>query len=114
MSLIGGGSETVVVYPEVEATDTYGGPTMGPAAEGVPVTGCWVQPMSTLRVFPSNDATQQQRVYATWRLIAPDAPMGVWSKVEWRGKTLSVRSGPEFRSYSRSTRHVTALLQEDR
>lgn len=114
MSLIGSGPETVVVYPEESFEDSYGDIRRRPAEVGVTVSGCIVQPMSELRVFPSNDATQQQRVYSTWRLIARDAPLGIWSKVVWRGKSLSVRSGPEFRNYSSRTSHVTALLQEDR
>jgi hypothetical protein len=113
VSLLDAGPETATVYPEETYTDSRGDVRTRPATEGVTVS-CWMQPMSTLRLFPSVDATQQQRVYATWRFIARDAPLGVWSRVEWRGISLSVRSGPEPRRYTGATGHVTALLQEER
>lgn len=113
MSLLDG-PETVTVYVEETFTDSYGDTKTRPAATGVVVTGCIIQPMSTLKVFPSLDPTQQQRVYATWRLMARDAPLGVWARVEWRGVSMSVRSGPEYRPYSPATGHVSALLEEER
>lgn len=113
MSLLDAAPETVVVFPEESFIDSRGDVRTRPASTGVTVTG-WMQPMSMLRLFPSLDATQQQRVYSTWRFIARDAPLGIWARVEWRGKTLSVRSGPEPRRYSGATSHVTALLQEER
>jgi hypothetical protein len=113
VSLLDAPPETVTVFPEETYADSRGDARTRPAVTGVTVTA-WMQPMSTLRLFPSVDATQQQRVYATWRFIARDAPLGIWSRVEWRGKSLSVRSGPEPRSYSGATTHVTALLQEER
>jgi hypothetical protein len=116
VSLLDRGRETVVVYPEETFTDTYGDVRRRPASQGVEITGVTMQPMSQLRLFPALDPSQQQRVYSTWRLIARDAPMSVWSRVEWpaRGVSFSVRSGPEYRAYSGSTQHVTALLQEER
>jgi hypothetical protein len=116
VSLLDRGRETVIVYPEESYTDTHGDVRRRPASQGVEVTGVTMQPMSQLRLFPSTDPTQQQRVYASWRLIARDAPMTVWSRVEWpsKGVTFSVRSGPEYRAYSSATQHVTALLQEER
>lgn len=113
MSLLDG-SETVTVYVEETYTDTYGAERKRPAETGVEVSGVVMQPMSTLRLFPSLDVTQQQRVYATWRLMARDAPLGVWARVEWRGIKMAVRSGPEYRPYSSDTSHVSALLQEER
>ena len=113
MSLLDG-PETVTIFVEESYTDTYGAVRRRPAETGVVVTGVVMQPMSTLRLFPSLDVTQQQRIYATWRFMARDAPLGVWSRVEWRGVNMSVRSGPEVRPYSPDTSHVSALLQEER
>lgn len=113
MSLLDG-PETVTVYVEETYEDSYGDTKIRPAAEGVVVTGVVMQPMSTTRLFPALDVTQQQRIYATWRLMARDAPLGVWARVEWRGIKMSVRSGPEYRPYSVGTWHVSALLQEER
>ena len=108
------GDETVQVFVEESYTDSYGDTQIRPASAPVVVSRVRMQPMSTLRMFPSLDPTQQQRVYSTWRLIARDAPLGVWARVEWNGLSLSVRSGPEYRRYSGATSHVTALLQEER
>lgn len=113
MSLLDEPRDTLVVFPEETYTDSRGDERVRPAATGVSVTG-WMQPMSTLRLFPSLDSTQQQRVYATWRFFARDAPLGVWARAEWQGRSLTVRSGPEVRQYSAATGHVTALLQEER
>lgn len=114
MSLLDTGTDTITVFPEETYQDSYGNTQRRPSQSGVVVVGCRMQPMASMRLFPSNDATQQQTIYATWRLIARDAPLGVWSRVEWQGKTLSVRSGPERRRYSSTTSHITALLQEER
>jgi hypothetical protein len=108
------GRETVTVYVEESFTDSFGDTKVRPSETGTVVTGVLMQPMSTLRMFPSLDPTQQQRVYSTWRLIARDAPLGTWSRVVWNGMSMSVRSGPEYRHYSGATSHVTALLQEER
>ena len=48
------------------------------------------------------------------RFIGRDAPLGVWARVEWGGRSFSVRSGPEERRYSGVTGHITAVLQEER
>lgn len=113
MSLLDG-PETVTVYVEETYTDSYGNEKVRPAEEGVTVTGVVMQPMAALKLFPSLDVTQQQRVYATYRFMAREAPLGVWARVEWRGKKYSVRSGPEVRPYSERTSHVSAMLQEER
>jgi hypothetical protein len=114
VSLFDTATETVMVFPQEPYTDSSGDTRYRPSQTGVEITRCIVQPMSALKVFPSLDPTQQQRVYATWRLMARDAPLGVWARVEWRGKRFSVRSGPEYRPYSSATSHVTAVLQEER
>jgi len=108
------GPETITVYVEETYEDSYGDTKTRPSETGVVITGCIVQPMSTLRLFPPLDGTQQQRVYATWRLMAKTAPLGVWARVEWRGIRMSIRSGPEYRPYSAATNHVSALLEEER
>jgi hypothetical protein len=113
VSLLDVAPETVTVYPEESYVDSAGDTRTRAASAGVQVRA-WMQPMSASRLFPSLDPTQQQRVYATWRLIARDAPLGVWSRVEWQGRTFLVRSGPEERRYSGATGHVTALVQEER
>jgi hypothetical protein len=113
VSLIDVAPETVTVFPEETYVDSRGDTRTRPAETGVSVSG-WMQPMAISRLFPSLDPTQQQRVYATWRFIGRDAPLGIWARVEWQGRSLSVRSGPEVRAYSGATSHVTALLQEER
>jgi hypothetical protein len=111
VSLLDAGADTVVVFPEETYTDSYGNVQRRPAQTGVQVAGCHVQPMTTQ---PQPADGVGQRVDATWRLICRDAPLGVWSRVEWQGKSLSVSSGPIRRGYSPATSHVSAVLQEAR
>jgi hypothetical protein len=113
VSLLDAPMEAVTVFPEETYTDSRGDVRTRPSATGVEVQG-WMQPMSATHLFPSLDATQQQRIYATWRFIGRDAPLGVWSRVEWDGRSFLVRSGPEERRYSSTTGHITAVLQEER
>jgi len=113
VSILDAPQEEVTVFPEETYTDSRGDVRTRPAATGVPVQG-WMQPMSAAPLFPSLDPTQQTRIYATYRFIGRDAPLGVWARVEWRGRSFLVRSGPEERRYSSVTGHITAVLQEER
>jgi len=113
VSLLAAPMESVTVYPEESYTDSHGDVRTRPSATGVEVAG-WMQPMSATALFPSLDATQQQRIYSTYRFIGRDAPLGVWARVEWADRSFLVRSGPEDRRYSHTTGHITAVLQEER
>jgi hypothetical protein len=113
--LLDRGPHTVKIWVEEEATDSRGNKVRRPAAEPVTVTGCLVQPISSARgAFPALDVSQGQNVAAAWRLIAREAPLGWWAKVEFEGKTLTVLGGPLVHNSSAGTRHISATLQEER
>lgn len=113
MSLLDHGPHTVTVYLEEEVVDSRGNTIRRPSATAVTVSGCWMQPVSSERVDQLS-VTQGQRVDASWRLIARDAPVGWWSRVDWAGKRFSVAGGPLVREFSDWTRHVTVTLREER
>ena len=110
------GPPTVVIYPEVETTDSRGNKIRKPAEQGVTISGCYMHPISSSRgAFPAIDVSQGQRVDASWRLVCNgDAPLGWWSRVEWNGLVLTVLGGPLLRQSSPRTRHISCTLQEER
>ncbi len=121
--MLGHGPHTVTVFPEEEVTDSRGNKVRRPAAVGVVVTGVYMHPISSSRgAFPAIDVREGQRVDASWKLVARDAPLGWWSRVEWTAAggapvpllTLTVLGGPLLRRSSPTTRHVSATLQEER
>lgn len=115
MSVLDFGPHTVKIWMEEEYTDSYGNTARRPVAEPVTVTGCLVHPIASTRgAFPAIDTRQGQRVDAAWRLIARDAPLGWWSRVEFGGKVMTVLGGPLVYQSSPTTRHVSATLQEER
>lgn len=120
MALIEHGPHTVRVYPEIRTTDSRGNPVRKPSDTPVTVRGCMMHPLSSTRgAFPAIDNRQGQRVDAAYRLLARDAPLGWWSKVEWDHPdgytiTMTVLGGPLLHRGSRGTRHVSATLQEER
>ena len=118
--LIDHGPHTVWIYMEEVADDSRGNPTRRPAATPVELRGCVIQPVSSARgAFPAIDVRQGQQVDASWRLMARNAPLGWWSRVEWRDnagvlRRFFVLGGPLVYSMSDGTRHVSATLQEER
>lgn len=115
MSLVENGPHTVKVWMEVEGSDSYGNAIRRPAAEPVTVTGCIVHPVASSRgAFAAVDVSQGQRVDASWRLHARNAPVGWWSQVEFEGRLLNVLGGPLVYHSSPGTWHVSVTLQEAR
>lgn len=113
--LLDHGPHTVQIWMEEEITDSRGNVVRRPVADPVTVTGCLVHPVASTRgAFSAIDVRQGQRVDASWRLMARDAPLGWWSKVEFDGKTMTVLGGPLVYTMSDGTRHVSATLQEER
>ena len=109
------GPHTVKIWIEEETTDSRGNVVRRPAPEPVTVTGCLVHPVASTRgAFPAIDVKQGQRVDAAWRLIAREAPLGWWSRVEFEGKVMTVLGGPLVYGASAATRHVSATLIEER
>lgn len=120
-SLLDAGPHTVLIYLEVEDVDSRGNPVRRPADEPVTVTGCVIQAVASARgAFPASQVALGQQVDATHRLMARNAPVGWWSRVEWLDPSTGVLrrffvlGGPLEYHISGLTHHVSATLQEER
>lgn len=118
-TLIDSGPHTVLIYLETEGTDHRGNPVRRPADEPVVVTGCVMQPVASARgAFPASQVDQGQTVDATWRIMARNAPVGWWSRLEWVSEGVTRRffvlGGPLRYTLSDGSTHVSATLQEER
>jgi hypothetical protein len=121
VSLLDNGPDTVKVYLEEETEDFHGNVIRRPKASGpVTVSGCWMQPVASARgAFAALKVSDGQSVLVAYKLIARNAPVGWWSRVEWTdtdGVThkFSVLGGPQVRLFSGMTRHVSVTLREER
>lgn len=126
MSLVANGPHTVTVYVEEEVEDFQGNVVKRPSTEGVPVTGCMMQPVASARgAFAARKVTEGQSVLVAYKLLfAPDQfedlpPLEWWSRVVWTDdnghtRTFSVLGGPMDRRFSISTRHISCTLAEER
>lgn len=113
--LLDHGPHTVKIWIEEEYTDSRGNVLRRPAANPVTVTGCLVLPVASTRgAFAAVDTRDGQRVDAAWRLMAREAPLGWWSRVEFEGKTMTVLGGPLVYGATPGSRHISATLQEER
>lgn len=105
MSLLDTGNETILVWPEVDATDSDGNPVKVPAPDPIQVQ-CRVQPVSSTDVVAAG-----QQTVARYRVITRDAPLGPWARVRWRGRDWDVEGEPLWSNGSPRTRHVKAILK---
>lgn len=118
-TLIDHGPHTVQIWVDEQATDSRGNPVRVPAVDPVTLTGCVMQPVASARgAFPAIQPAQGQQVDAAWRLMARNAPLGWWSRVEWvtGGVTrrFFVLGGPLVYTLSDGSTHVSCTLQEER
>lgn len=121
MSLIANGPHTVTVFLEILGTDHRGTPVRRPDEDNpVTVTGCFMQPVASARgAFAALKVSEGQDVAVAYKLIARDAPVGWWSRVEWTDdmgvtRKFAVLGGPQERHFTSLTRHVSCTLQEMR
>lgn len=120
MSLVANGPHTVTVYLEELVEDFQGNPVRRPSSTGVVVTGCFMQPVASARgAFAAVKVAGGQDVLVAYKLIARDAPVGWWSRVEWVDddgelRKFSILGGPQKRSFTGLTKHVSVTLQEER
>ncbi|WP_181448642.1 phage head completion protein [Nonomuraea aridisoli] len=105
MSLLDGGPDEVLIYPEVVTLDERGNEVRVPAETPVPARGR-VQPVAS-----SEAAVAGQQVTTTYRFITRNAPLGAWARVVWDGREWDLAGEPQWSRGSLRTRHVTALLQ---
>lgn len=121
MSLVSHGPHTVKVYLEEEATDWRGNVVRRPRADSpVTVRGCFLQPVASTRgAFAALKVNEGQRVDQSYKLIARNAPVGWWSRVEWVDEAgvlrkFAVLGGPLVRRYNTLIDHMSVTLQEER
>ncbi|MFE3461368.1 hypothetical protein ACFXKD_27810 [Nocardiopsis aegyptia] len=105
MSLLDGGPDEVLIYPEVESTDADGNPIRVPALVPVAVRGR-VQPVTSEDVIAAGQQTTTR-----YRFITRDAPLGAWALVTWDGRDWDLEGEPLWSRGSKRTRHVTAILR---
>lgn len=121
MSLLDNGPHVVTVYLEKQTTDHRGSVVREPdEANPVTVSGCFMQPVASTRgAFAALKVDVGQNVSVAYKLIARNAPLGWWSRVEWVDEAglkrkFAVLGGPQVRNNSGMTRHVSCTLQEMR
>jgi hypothetical protein len=114
--LLDHGPHTVKIWVEEEVTDSYGNAVRRPTPDSpVTVTGCIIHPVSSSRgIFPAVDVRVGQRITATWRLLARNAPLGWWARVEFEGRVMTVLGGPMLHTASEASRHISCTLVEER
>ncbi|GAU66663.1 hypothetical protein SSP35_03_03110 [Streptomyces sp. NBRC 110611] len=105
MSLLDRGNETVTIYPQEQTTDDRGNVVWRPSAIPV-VVRCRIQPED-----PDEPTVAGQATTTTYRVIARDAPLGPWARVEWDGRTWDVVGEPRRYNGSSATRHIDALIR---
>lgn len=109
------GPHTVLVFPEIEVTDSRGNVRKKPVDVGIMVRGVTMMPLASTRgAFAALQVTEGQTVDAAWRMFARSAPLGWWSRVEWQGITMSILGGPLMHTMSDGTSHMSATLKEER
>jgi hypothetical protein len=109
VTILHNGRETITVFPEEQTTDSRGNPVWRPSSVGVVVHGV------TMTQRASRDrGTDELRPGRQYHLLARDVPLGPWSRVEWNGRSLAVVDGPLRYTASPQTRHVSAILREER
>jgi hypothetical protein len=94
------------IYLQETTTDSYDNVIHRPSSTFVEVA-CLITPMSSRR------DREDSRVDNTYKLIARDAPLGVWSRVVWNDRSFSVDEVKLF-DVSSGTRHIEAVLREER
>lgn len=121
MSLVENGPHTVKVFLEREFTDHRGNIVREPdETNPVTVRGCWMQPVASTRgAFAALKVDVGQNVSVAYKLIARNAPVGWWSRVEWTDddgvlRKFAVLGGPLARQFTSLSRHVSCTLQEMR
>lgn len=120
MALVDKGPHTVTVFLEETSTDFRGNIVKRPSTTGVVVKDCWMQPVASTRgAFAALKVADGQNVAVAYKFIARKAPLGWWSRVEWRDedgilRKFSVLGGPLRRPFSSAVSHITCTLQEMR
>jgi len=106
VSLLDDGRDVILVYPEVEVDNGYGGTERVAGPTPTVITGR-LQPVVT------NDAVATGQIVNTaYRFITRSFPAGAWARITTPGgRPWDVIGEPLRRNGSDMTKHVTVLLR---
>lgn len=109
VSLLDRGPHTLDVWLAEETPDpVYGGTTKSWPGLPIRVDGAMVQPVTAA------EATSLGiRPDTSYKVICRTWPGGMWSKVNWSGRTVYQRGETRIHSVGRRTRHHSAVLVTD-
>ena len=115
MSLLDGGNERVIIYPEEVVTDIDGNLQTRPSKVGVPAVAR-IQPIgasgtSARRAEQDNEGFETEKWYSMRLPNRYQCHIGAQAQVEWRGKRFSVHGDATIYSSSVRTAHVTYTLR---
>jgi len=97
----------VTIYPETYVTDSRGNKQKAPD-RGNPIHtfGAAIPQRSSKAEVPG------QAEVDVYRLILPETVgLGLWSFVEWRGRTWDVAAPPAYHHGTRHTRHISVDIR---
>lgn len=109
MSLLSGGNDTVVVYPEVVTTDVDGNTITKAATTGISVRAA-VQPMPIYVGAESQNVGFETESKYRLRLAGHIELLGAQSQVEWQGKRYHIDGEPRQYNGSRRTAHTDYVM----
>lgn len=108
MSLLDRGNANVVIYPEIEGTDTDGNPFVRASTQGVPKL-VQIQPMpqsgtSARRAEQDNEGFETEQIYRMRFRRGEEMNLGIRSVIDWDGETWHVSGFPvKYRGSHRTT-----------
>jgi len=104
--LLDRGSQTILVYPEVEVTNSRGDRVRVPSETPVPVRVSMSKDRNATAELPG------QVDVKIIRCVTRDAPIGAWARVVFEGEEWDVAAPPHFSAgVSKATRNVTFTLR---
>lgn len=104
--LLDKGRESLIVYVEEMATDSFGNTVKRPSGDGI-----------TIRVTASEDRSSDAELAGqvsnkVMRIMARQVPIGSWSRIFFRGEEWDLGSPPTFtEGASRRLKHVEFTIK---
>lgn len=97
----------MLVYPEVEVTNRRSEVIKQPAKEPVPIRVTTFLDSAAVAELPG------QIDIEILKCISRDAPLGTWSRVEYRGRDWDIAAPPRVSAggASRATRHIVFSIR---
>ncbi|MDA3643784.1 hypothetical protein LZ318_11925 [Saccharopolyspora indica] len=115
MSLLDRGTETVIVYPEIEGVDSDGNPMRYPSPTGIEVSAVVqvsaASGTSARRAEQDNEGVETEENYRLRIVRGQNVFLGPRARVEWRGELWSVVGFPRRYNGSHRTAHMDYALR---